>query len=39
MAYREAHMTEIKEILIRMGRKEPLRSISKTPGIHRKTIN
>jgi len=39
MAYREVHMTEIKEILLRIARKESLRSISKTLGIHRDTIN
>ena len=39
MAYREAHMTEIKEILLRIARKESVRSISRTLGIHRDTIN
>jgi hypothetical protein len=39
MAYREAHMTEIKEILLRIARKESIRSISRTLGIHRDTIN
>jgi len=39
MAYREVHMTEIKEILLRIGRKESIRSISRTLGIHRDTIN
>ena len=39
MAYREVHMTEIKEILLRLKRKESVRSISKTLGIHRDTIN
>jgi len=39
MAYREVHMTEIKEILLRVNRKESVRSISKTLGIHRDTIN
>lgn len=39
MAYREVHMTEIKEILLRIRREESLRSISKTLGIHRDTIN
>ena len=39
MAYREVHMTEVKEILLRITRKEPLRSISRTLGIHRDTIN
>ena len=39
MAYREVHMTEIKEILLRIRRKESVRSISKTLGIHRDTIN
>lgn len=32
-------MTEIREILLRVKRKESLRSISKTLCIHRKTIN
>jgi len=39
MAYREVNMTEIKEILLRVGRKESIRSISKKLGIHRDTIN
>lgn len=39
MAYREVHMTEIKEILLRVNRNESVRSISKTLGIHRDTIN
>lgn len=39
MAYREVHMTEIKEILLRIKRKESVRSISRTLGIHRDTIN
>ena len=39
MAYREVHMTEIKEILLRIKRKESIRSISRTLGIHRDTIN
>ena len=39
MVYREVHMTEIKEILLRIARKESLRSISRTLGIHRDTIN
>lgn len=39
MAYREVHMTEIKEILLRIARKESIRSISRTLGIHRETIN
>jgi|GEM_PF-3518467 len=30
MVYREVHMTEIKEILLRIKRKESIRSISKT---------
>ena len=32
-------MTEIREILLRVKRKESVRSISKALGIHRKTIN
>ena len=32
-------MTEIKEILLRIKRKESIRSISRTLGIHRDTIN
>lgn len=39
MAYREVHMTEIKEILLRVKRKQSVRSISKALGIHRDTIN
>jgi hypothetical protein len=39
MAYREVHMTEIKEILLRVNRKQSVRSISKMLGIHRDTIN
>ena len=39
MVYREVHMTEIKEILLRIKRKESIRSISRTLGIHRDTIN
>ena len=39
MVYREVHMTEIKEILLRLKRKESVRSISKVLGIHRDTIN
>lgn len=39
MAYREVHMTEIKEILLRIKRGESIRSVSKTLGIHRETIN
>ena len=39
MVYREVHMTEIREILLRVKREESVRSISKTLGIHRKTIN
>jgi len=39
MVYREVHMTEIKEILLRVGKKESIRSISKKLGIHRDTIN
>ena len=39
MAYREVHMTEIKEIFLRLNRKESVRSISRTLGIHRDTIN
>ena len=39
MAYREVHMTEIKEILLRVKREESVRSISKVLGIHRDTIN
>jgi integrase len=39
MAYREVNMTEIKEILLRVGKKESIRSISKKLGIHRDTIN
>jgi len=39
MAYREVHMTEIKEILLRIKRGESIRSVSRTLAIHRKTIN
>ena len=39
MVYREVHMTEIKEILLRINRNESVRSISRTLGIHRDTIN
>jgi hypothetical protein len=39
MVYREVHMTEIKEILLRIRRNESIRSISRTLGIHRDTIN
>jgi hypothetical protein len=39
MAYREVHMTEIKEILLRIARKESIRSISRKLSIHRDTIN
>jgi len=39
MVYREVHMTEIREILLRIKREESVRSIPKTLGIHRKTIN
>ena len=39
MAYREVHMTEIKEILLRVKREESVRSISRALGIHRETIN
>jgi hypothetical protein len=38
MAYREVHMTEIKEILLRVAKGYPIRSISKSLGIHRDTI-
>jgi len=31
-------MTEIKEILLRAAKKEPVRSISRTLGIHRDTV-
>jgi len=39
MAYREVHMTEIKEILLRVKREESVRSISRALGIYRDTIN
>ena len=39
MVYREVHMTEIKEILLRAAKGQPVRSISRTLGIHRDTIN
>jgi len=39
MAYREVPMTEIREILLRINRKVSIRSISRTLGIYRKTIN
>ncbi len=39
MAYREVHMTEIKEILLRIKKEESVRSTSKVLGIHRDTIN
>jgi len=38
MAYREVHMTEIKEILLRIASGYPIRSISRSLGIHRDTI-
>ena len=38
MAYREVHMTEIKEILLRISSGQPIRSISRSLGIHRDTI-
>jgi len=38
MVYREVHMTEIKEILLRAANGQPVRSISRTLGIHRDTI-
>ena len=38
MVYREVHMTEIKEILLRAAKKEPVRSISRALNIHRDTI-
>jgi len=38
MAYREVHMTEIKEILLRIASGYPIRSISRSLGIHRETI-
>ena len=38
MAYREVHMTEIKEILLRVAKDHTLRSISRSLGIHRDTI-
>ncbi|GAG83195.1 hypothetical protein ES703_57090 [subsurface metagenome] len=38
MAYREVHMTEIKEILLRVAKGFSIRSISKTLSIHGKTI-
>ena len=39
MTYREVHMTEIKEILLRAAKGQPVRSISRTLGMHRDTIN
>ena len=39
MVYREVHMTEIKEILLRAAKGQPVRSISRTLGMHRDTIN
>jgi hypothetical protein len=38
MVYREVHMTEIKEILLRAAKGQPVRSISRALGIHRDTI-
>ena len=38
MAYREVHMTEIKEILLRVASGYPIRSISRSLGIHKDTI-
>jgi len=38
MVYREVHMTEIKEILLRAARGQSVRSISRALGIHRDTI-
>ncbi len=39
MVYREVHMTEIKEILLRAAKEESVRSISRTLSMHRDTIN
>ena len=38
MAYREVHMTEIKEILLRIASGYGIRAISRSLGIHRDTI-
>ena len=38
MAFREVHVIEIKEILLRLASKESIRSISVSLGIHRDTI-
>ena len=38
MVYREVHMTEIKEILLRAAKGQPVRSISRTLNMHRDTI-
>lgn len=38
MVYREVHMTEIKEILLRAAKGQSVRSISRALGIHRDTI-
>ncbi|MHB8280741.1 MAG: hypothetical protein ACYDIA_24325 [Candidatus Humimicrobiaceae bacterium] len=38
MAYREVHMLEIKEILLRISSKDSIRKISNSLGIHRETI-
>ena len=38
MVYREVHMMEIKEILLRAAKGQPVRSISRTLGMHRDTI-